>query len=851
MKPKTYTLSNGMQVVLEENKNAPVVGLNFLCRVGSADETDSEAGISHLIEHMVFKGTQKRKVGQISKDVEAAGGDINAYTSFDQTCYYINMASRFLEKGVDILTDLVCAPTFDAEELEREKEVVCEEIRREQDNPGRMVGEHLFKTAFRKHNYGRPIIGFQKTVKGFSRNDLVNYYRRWYAPNNCIFVAVGDFETDKLLGLLEKYLHNFQGRTVLSSRSAEPEQASPRFIAHPDNIQSTYLGIGFHIPNVTHPAMPALDILSHILGGTSSSRLEQTLREKKRLVQNTYAYAYAPKDPGLLILGGTYPTKNTDKVLASLYEEIDKMQQRGPTLEELKRAKTNIKASQVYERETVGGQSSKIAYFLGVADNLEFEESYFQKIPQVTAEEVRQTSQQYLTAKNATASFLVPKGEFGKGWNAAAKKQITERKDKKKIPREKLANVKPECIFLSNGLKVVLKKNPLHPTVSFYFAALGGLLDETPRNNGIHNLMQECLVKGTKHRSALQVTEAIESMAGDLEGFSGKNSYGLKAEVLSDFTEEATLLFCETLLEPAWEKSEVAKEKMQALHAIKNQEDSLSSVAFYHFQKLLFPKHPYGLRALGEKKSVETLTPQLLRRQHEKLIQPKNSVLSIVGDIDPASIRDCLEKNWKKLSRSGKRIDLPRADSKPKEKQKIVTHKEKAQAHIVMGFQGPTLRSKDRHTMTFLNSVLSGMGGRLFMQLRDKQSLAYSVSSMLQEGLAPGFFAVYIGTDPAKVETAIKGIEEELSKISNELITVEEFERTRNYLVGTYELGLQKNASLASAFAFNELYGLGWNEVYRYPEEILKVTREDILKAAQHTIDLERVTTSIVMPKKI
>ena len=159
---QSFTLDNGMQVLLEENHAAKVVSFNALAKVGSVNETDDEAGISHLIEHMLFKGTPTRPAGIIARDVEAAGGDINAYTSLDQTVYYINMASRFSKQGLEILADAIQNPLFDAEELAREKEVVLEEVRREQDNPSRMTIEHLFQSAYKAHTYGRPIIGFQK-----------------------------------------------------------------------------------------------------------------------------------------------------------------------------------------------------------------------------------------------------------------------------------------------------------------------------------------------------------------------------------------------------------------------------------------------------------------------------------------------------------------------------------------------------------------------------------------------------------------------------------------------------------------------------------------------------------------
>lgn len=849
MKPTLHTLPGGLTVVLEENHTAPVVALNVLVKAGSADETDAQAGICHVIEHMLFKGTNKRKTGEIARDVESAGGEINAYTSFDQTVYYINMASRFLDEGLDILADAVQNPVFPPDELEREKEVILEEIRRERDSPGRWVGELLFQKAFKKHPYGRPIIGFEKTVKNFSQKDLFDFYRRWYTPQNSIFLVVGDFQSAALLKKLESLFESFsRPHGAAKPRLPEPKQAAPALDIQPDNIVSTHFAFGFHIGALTHEDIPAIDILSHILGGTTSSRLEQVLKEKKRLVQMIYTHAYTPKDPGLLLVGGQLNTARAEAAFKAFWEEMERMKQEGPTEAELQRAKLNIRSHTLFEKESVGRQAGKLAYFLATANDLDFEEKYNLKIQGVTAEAVRRSARDYLVPANFSAACLVPE----KALKASRKKSLEEVlvkpafKKRAKLPRKKTPG--PKKILLPSGVRLILKEDHDLPLVAITASFQGGLLAETAKNNGVGNLTAHCLAKGTRHRSAIEVAEAVEKTAGHMEGFSGKNSFGLRSEFLAEYTEPALGLFFEVLFEPAWDKEEFAKERALNLEAIKNLEDNLSALAFYHFQKKLFASHPYALREVGNPDSLKHLKPSDLARWHQKWVRSKNMILAVVGDVHEKEMTRVLNKHLEKLPRRTAAFARPARVHKPARVQTVTTRRKKEQAHLVLGFLGPTFTSADYYPMAVLNDLLAGMGGRLFIELRDKMSLAYAITSVFSPGLDPGFFAVYLGTEPSKVEKACAAIRRELKKIAAEPVHSEELEKTKQHLVGTYELELQRNLGLSQMFAFDELYGQGFMEVLRYPQKILHVTAKDVLRVARKYIDLDRHVLSIVRP---
>ncbi|MBN1283348.1 MAG: insulinase family protein [Proteobacteria bacterium] len=845
----THTLKNGMQVLLEENHAAKVVSFQALVKVGSACETDAEAGICHVIEHMLFKGTPTRPTGTIARDVEAAGGDINAYTSLDQTVFYINMATQFKDKGLEILADAVRNPLFDAGELAREAEVILEEIRREHDNPGRMVTEHLFNASFKTHPYGRPIIGFPETVKSFTHEQLLDFHRRWYTPRNIAFIAVGDFDSARMLREIERSFDGFEGGMPPAlALPSEPAHTTPGVAIHEMNVQSAYLSLGFNVPQLTHEDTPAMDVLSHIMGGTDSSRLEQEIKEKQKLVHNIYSFAFTPRHPGLWVIGAMLGDRDVPRALGAICGEVQKIMSEPVTSGELARAKLNIRSNEIYEKETVGGQAGKIASFLATADDHRFEERYYQMLSGVSAASAREAAERYLNPANCTISLIVPNGSrFAARPDEIRRAAEGKAGGTRRAPRVGREGVRRQR--LKNGARLQILENHSVPVVALCAAAMGGVRYETRATNGLSTLMSRSMTKGTSGRSAVEIAKEIERIAGNIDGFSGRNSTGVRCEFLSEFLHDGFSLFSEVLMHPAFSPSEVAREKRVLLKAIKDQEDSLTSLAFIEFAKALFPKHPYGLRQLGSIQAVRGLTSEKLKRFHRQTVCAEELVITVAGDVSAREVEELVEHHLADLPRRGGPAPGIRPDEVPDEpRETVITKKEKEQAHIVVGFQGTTVKGRDRYAMAVLNNVLAGQGGRLFLTLRDRMSLAYAVSSVHYDGIEPGYFAVYIGTDPGKVETAKAAILDQLSAICHDKADYDELARSRQYIVGTYELDLQRNGSLASIHTFNTLYGLGPNEVERYPSHIMEVTADDVLRVAKKYIRPEAYVMAVVKP---
>ena len=302
--PRKKILPNGLTVIVQEMRSAPVVAVQAWVGVGSADESPEEAGLAHVHEHMLFKGTERRRVGEIAQAIEGAGGEINAWTSFDQTVYHVVLASRDFGVGIDVLADAIHHSAFDAEELAREKEVVLEEIKRAEDQPSRVVTQALFQLAYAKHPYRNPVIGTRERVASFTRDDVLAFFRKWYVPSNVTVVVVGDVSEDEAFAAVERsFGANAARETPARHGVIEPPQRAPRALVKHEKIEEAYFNVAVHIPDVHHEDVPTLDLLASILGQGESTRLLQRVKRKSALVNDIYAYAYTPIAAGLFGLG--------------------------------------------------------------------------------------------------------------------------------------------------------------------------------------------------------------------------------------------------------------------------------------------------------------------------------------------------------------------------------------------------------------------------------------------------------------------------------------------------------------------------------------------------------------------
>jgi zinc protease len=849
-----FTLDNGLRVVIQEDHFAPVVAIQMWVKAGSADETPDVAGAAHVHEHMIFKGTARRPVGAIAAEVESSGGNINAFTTADHTVYHLVLASRYFATGLDIIADALQNTVFDPQELSKELQVVMEEWKRGEDSPTSRAATELFRIAYPTHPYGRPVIGFRETVEALNRERVVNFYQRWYHPNNMTLVIVGDVDSEEAR---QEVLRQFSTSPSLPlpvrPRNAEPSQKDIRFSVLDMNVEEYYLYLGFPIPPASHKDVYALDMLSYILGGGESSRLVQDIQADKELVNWIVAHAYTPQDPGLFIVTAALEHDKIPAALEEIFAATFRMKYELVSAAELARARTNLESDFVYRRETVQGQARQLGYFLTLFDDPDFDRRYLDGLASVTRQDLQEVAQRYFNPEALSAVLL---GSTADATLPTAEQiqALCQRFDQPASPPvmsvsppAKRHDAQVSVTKLSNGVRLLVKEHHEVPVMSIQAVVLGGLLYENEQNSGINNFLAGLLTRGSERYSRLALAEAVESVAGSLRGFSGRNSLGLSGAFLtSSRVDHALDLFLETLLHPTFPDEEVEKRRRETLIALKNREDELSQIAFDLFYSTIFTSHPYRFSILGHEESIRELSREALVNYYRQVLDPQQLVISIVGDVDTAQLISQLRNALEPLPRPLHIPQLPPHEPRPTSGRQQRKEVDKQQAHIVLGYQGVSLAHVDRYALKILDAVLSRQGGRLFYEVREQRALAYSVSAFSMEGVAPGVFGIYLGTDPSKVDEAITAAHNELDLVREKLVEEHEIEQAKKYLSGSYEISLQSNGAQSEEMAFNELYGLGYDNGQRYLAALNKVTAEDLRRVARTYLDPKTETMVIV-----
>ncbi|MBF8260036.1 MAG: Zinc protease [Actinobacteria bacterium] len=496
-----YKLRNGLTVVIRENRSSPVVAVQVWVKAGSTSEPENRAGMSHILEHMAFKGTKKRGPGQLAREVEALGGEINAYTSFDQTVYHITISKRYLENALEILSDTLGNSVFDAGELAREKEVILEELRMNEDDPGRIVWKALFREAYTVHPYGRPVIGYADTIRKTGRKDLVSYFSKHYHPGNMVLLIVGDVDPKAARPLIEKTFSPLKSRATAKRKiPAEPPQKAVRVKIQEWDAKRAYLEIGFPGPSMKSKDVFAFDLFSSILGDGETSRLYREVKDRRGLVDSVGSGSYTPKDPGLLMVRARGSTKKSAEALREILVQVYRMTAGPPEGGELARAKTQTESGFLYSLESQSSLAGHIGSFEVTLGDAAFERKYLKAIRAVTAEDVAAVAKKYIRPERLNVSIIVPKGDEGALTDETVRKIAAEAWTEATAPKVAKAGSEASTVkkvVLPNGIRVIVRESRAVPVVAVEAGFMAGLRAEPAEKNGISVMTAEMLTKGT------------------------------------------------------------------------------------------------------------------------------------------------------------------------------------------------------------------------------------------------------------------------------------------------------------------------------------------------------------------
>lgn len=834
-----HVLPNGLTVLVQEDRSAPVASVQAWVATGSIHEGQwLGSGLSHLLEHMLFKGTERRSTNQIAQSVQDEGGYINAYTSFDRTVYWIDVPKAGTATAIDLLADACMNSTLPADELIKEQEVIRREFAMVHDDPDRVNSQQLFATAYRRHPYALPVIGHLDVFNRLTRDDLVRYYKSRYVPNNITFVVVGDVQAEEVLAQLDVFFAGYPRQALPPIYlPAELPQLGRRETHTGFPTELSRFVAAWHIPAITHPDVPALDVLATLLGEGRSSRLYRQIREEKKLAHGVSAFSYVPAEPGLFGIEATTDPDKRAATEAAALEIIADIQQNGVPAPELAKAKRVILNNQLSALVTMRGQASDLGSNWLLTGNLDFSRLYLDAIQNVRPEDIAHVARRYLCTDHCTVATLDPLGHRADESTAIAIRQAGE----------------IQKFELSNGLRLLVREDARLPLVYMDAVFRGGLLTETADSNGLNKLFSRVWLKGTTTRSAEEIAEQIEAVGGSIGSESGNNSFSLSLEVMEPDLDLGLELLADVLLHATLPEEVVEREKLVQIAAVKSEDEHVTSVARNLLRSTLFGKHPYSLRNSGSLESIQKLDRQALVDFQREYVTAKNGVLAVFGNIKAEDVRARVESLLAAMPAGElmqKEDELSEAQPLPGSKL-VEKYEEKEQAVLMIGYRGATVSSADRFALELIDEASSDLGSRFFIRIREELGLAYFVGSSQMLGLSPGMFTFYLGTDPLKVDEVQSAFTDEIAHLAAEGLGEQELTRAKKKMLGKQAISSQSNASLAYTAALDELYNLGYLYHLKLTEQIESITVEQVRAVARRYFHDQPCVTAIVRPQPV
>jgi len=659
--------------------------------------------------------------------------------------------------------------------------------------------------------------------------------------------VVGDFDSDKIrLEVGELFGGLPAGQQPARPRLLRPfeEQPGVRFLEAP--VHQAHLMIGFPTPGAREGAAPALDLLAFVLGRGEDSRLAKRVKTEAGLVTSASASTYSFREMGLFLIEAQLDAAKTTEALTEIVKEVYRLGQEPASASELSRARANFQRSFVQARETVQGHANQRGRYQSLYGNPDYEEIYLDQIRQLDAERVRSVARALFKTDRLSVVLLVPEGT-GQRPGAEEITSLGASLEAPPAPPSIDRGARLLKATLENGFEIVVQENRRLPLAAVQAGLLGGLLLEDEANNGLHNFIAGMLTQGTPRLTSAQIAHEVEQLGGMLNASAGHNMLALSGLFPSQQVKKGLEIFLEVLLHPTFPEKELERKRQEILARIQSRQERVRNRAFQLFYQTLFHDHPYRLHPLGQRERLLEFHREHLITHYQRLITSERMVLAVAGDVDGQEILQKLQSRLSLLERSPPDALQPPTEGQPGENQVERKTLKSKQAHLVLGFVAPAKGHPDYFPMKVLQTILSGIGGRLFVQLRDRQGLAYSVSAFALDDPFQGAFGVHAATDPTTVEKMREGILEEIRRLRDEPVGPGELVRAKNSLIGSYRIARQTNSALAGDLVYNELFGLGdFGQLYR--QGIEKVTGADVLKFARDYLSPERYTLAIVGP---
>lgn len=851
---KLLQLKNSLKTLFINSQGSNTATVQIWFKAGSAYETLENSGIAHFLEHMFFKGTKKRPNGKIAQETESFGGEINAFTSFDYTCYYINCPASNLIQSTDIVLDMVSDPQFLEEDIIPERNVVLEEYFRSEDNPGQYSFKQIQKNFFLPP-YSRQILGNKKTISNFSKKDLIQFRKDHYNTSNALLVIGGDlgviFPSKKLIDKIETF--------SLPKLKSLPRQAfklkkGNATIHHAKDVQMCSLG--FLIPSPSHESneAPIDDLAFSCLTYGESSPLYQDLVVGKSLINSCSGSTMYLQSGATHYFSTSFPPENYERVLKELPKSINEIISSGLKEQELTKIRNQYIATKVYEKESIEYFAFSMGNSYASFGDINAEDKFIKSIETVDIDHINNTLKN-IFSRDIKVSLQVPNQFECKNVKKdldqfiSDLKRPSEKKIVSKLPFKLLEKSQydlPTNVFeLAPGIKFIYRENKMAPTFILHAYLKGGLSIETPSTNGISQIITGLLTKGHKDKDYLPLKEDMALMAASFQSFSGKNAFGLTLHGQSKHFKDLSKDLIMSLRFPTFKKELFDLEIELLKRRVRKGLSEPRNQVFKQVSQVMFPDHYYSFDMLGSLEGLEQLTLENVKNHYNQIMSNSPILFTFCGSLPFDEVVKEMTKNLEGINkRKWTKTNIVKPSAyRPKN---ISLDFEREQNGVFLGFPIHNMTSKEHFALKIMTTYLSGQSSELFTRFRDELGLCYSVHPIHFRALDAGYWGIFIETSQEKTQTALDELKKLIKKIAQEGLSKTLFEKTKKIINGQEHLNIQTNEDYANVYSVPVLHSLQLDSHYLELETISKMKHEDFLKDIRQLFnkDLSVVTSS-------
>ena len=831
-----HTLPNGLTLVHRPDFSSEVVSVQIWVKTGSIHEDALVgSGLSHYLEHMLFKGTSRRDGKSISREVHAMGGSINAYTTFDRTVYYIDAPSTVFSQILDVLSDIVMHSTLPEEEVERERAVILREIDMGLDDPDRQLSQALFRTAYQRHPYREPVIGHRALYEKVTADELRAYYHARYVPNNMVVTVVGAIDPEDCLAQVDQCFGAIpRGRLAPVQIEEEPVQLATRREEIVGEFNIFRGGLGFKVPHLSHPDSPRLDALAHALGGGESSLLWERLRNQQNLVNYIDCRNWNLGSNGLFWISYLCDSAKSHDVEKAILDLLAEVVANGLPESVVEKALRQALSSEINGRKTMSGQASRLGLGEVVIGDINYGRRYLQGLQAVCSADLQAAAQRYLVNESMSVVTLGP----------APKVNESMAKLKGKFALEPF-----EQIDLTSGARLLLQPDARLPKVHLRCVLQGGPFYEPANQRGVSALLAELLTKDTETRSAQVIAELIESIGGSFTATGGNNTISLSIEVLPADLDIALDLLSEALTNPVFDSATFETEREAQVCGLKEDDDEILDYGLRKLRERFFDQHPFAVGSDGRIEDLEALALEDLATHYRTLVKASNIVLAVTGDFQRELI---IERISPLLEVQIPAQPFEVADTSAPLKVVAFTGREamdREQAVVLQAYPDVGIQDKDFVVAEMLNELFSGMSSRLFERVREDQGMAYYVGTTRVIGLKTGMFVFYAGTHPDQAEAVVSEMNIEIERVAAGEVTEDELARCRTRLKAARPMGKQTIGARAMHAAIQVTYGLPVEDDIEHAAQLDQVDAVALARFAKYYFVESKRVQLIVSPQ--